>query len=66
MAMFAYLSLSLSLSLSLGTLGTLWFIFWLFLGFDSPASHPRISLAERKYIESSIAEANKDETNKKV
>ena len=41
---------------SLGAVGTLWFVFWLLLGFSSPASHPRISAAERKYIESSIEE----------
>jgi hypothetical protein len=27
----------------LGVLGVLWFIFWAFLCFDSPAKHPRIS-----------------------
>jgi MFS family permease len=26
-----------------GLLGVLWFIFWAFLCFDSPAKHPRIS-----------------------
>ena len=26
-----------------GILGCIWFIFWLFLCFDSPATHPRIS-----------------------
>ena len=31
-----------------------WFFFWLFFGFDSPASHPRISHEERDFIESSI------------
>lgn len=39
-----------------GAVGTTWFVFWLFLGFDSPATHPRISPEEKKYIESSIEE----------
>ena len=43
-----------------------WFFFWIFLGFDSPASHPRISEAERKYIESSIAEDAVEVKNEKV
>jgi ACS family sodium-dependent inorganic phosphate cotransporter-like MFS transporter 5 len=43
-----------------GTLGTIWFIFWLLLGFSSPATHPRISEKEKIYIESSIASQNKE------
>ena len=31
---------------------------WLFLAYSSPATHPRISHAERVYIETSIAEAS--------
>ncbi len=38
-----------------GSVGVLWSVFWFFLGFSSPATHPRISKAERLYIESSIA-----------
>ena len=38
----------------LGTLGILWFIVWLFVVFDNPSSHPRISYAEKKYIESNL------------
>ena len=37
-----------------GSIGVLWFLLWLLLGFDSPATHPRISEKERKYIEASI------------
>ena len=39
----------------LGVLGVIWFIFWVYLGFSSPADHPRISKEEREYIESSFA-----------
>lgn len=37
-----------------GAAGCLWFIAWLFLCYDTPAKHPRISMAEREYIESNI------------
>ena len=37
-----------------GVLGFIWFFFWLFLVFDSPQTHPRISMEERFYIESNI------------
>ena len=43
----------------LGILGIIWYIFWLILIFDSPANHPRISKAERDYIESGIPDADK-------
>ena len=44
----------------------MWFIFWLILGFDSPATHPRISQSEREYIETSIAAAKLEENEDKV
>ncbi|KAH8240341.1 hypothetical protein KR038_004132 [Drosophila bunnanda] len=37
-----------------GIVGTLWFIAWQFLVFDSPAQHPRIADSERRYIEKSL------------
>ena len=37
-----------------GTLGCVWFVFWMLLVHDSPAQHPRISASEQKYIEGSI------------
>lgn len=37
-----------------GTIGVLWCGIWWLLAFDSPASHPRISQAERLYIESHV------------
>ena len=49
-----------------GSIGVLWCILWLLLGFDSPSTHPRISQFERIYIESSIASAEKNEETEKV
>lgn len=40
-----------------GALGTLWFILWWILVYDSPAEHPRISKEERDYIQKQIGEA---------
>ncbi|XP_065897733.1 sialin-like [Dysidea avara] len=37
-----------------GSVGVVWFVAWFFLGFDTPASHPRISPQEQQYIESTI------------
>jgi len=37
-----------------GGIGILWFIFWSFLAFDSPASHPYITEAEKDLIEISL------------
>lgn len=39
-----------------GAVGLVWSICWFLLIFDSPATHPRISVEERVYIESKIAE----------
>ena len=39
---------------SVGSVGVFWFIFWLFLGYSSPHSHPRISEKEIKYIEANV------------
>lgn len=38
----------------IGIAGVVWFVAWIFLAFDTPASHPRISLEEQHYIESTI------------
>uniref|UniRef100_A0A0A1WNA6 Sialin n=1 Tax=Zeugodacus cucurbitae TaxID=28588 RepID=A0A0A1WNA6_ZEUCU len=37
-----------------GLLGIVWFIFWMYLVYDKPSVHPRISYKERDYIERSI------------
>lgn len=37
-----------------GILGIIWFIFWLYLVYDTPSSHPRITAAERAYIERAV------------
>ncbi|XP_031552988.1 sialin-like isoform X2 [Actinia tenebrosa] len=46
-----------------GALGILWYIAWLFLVYDKPASHPRISEEEKEYILSSIG-TSQDKTLK--
>ncbi|XP_030380952.1 putative inorganic phosphate cotransporter [Scaptodrosophila lebanonensis] len=37
-----------------GLMGMLWFACWMYLVYDKPSLHPRISRAERDYIERSI------------
>ncbi|XP_969878.2 sialin [Tribolium castaneum] len=39
-----------------GVAGTVWFIAWWFLVYDSPAKHPRISEQEKEYILSSLGQ----------
>ncbi|XP_076842842.1 vesicular glutamate transporter 1 [Brachyhypopomus gauderio] len=40
-----------------GSFGICWYLFWIMVSFESPASHPTISAEERKYIEESIGES---------
>lgn len=37
-----------------GSLGCIWWVFWLFLMYNRPSEHPRISPTEREYIEKAI------------
>ncbi|XP_017797234.1 PREDICTED: sialin-like [Habropoda laboriosa] len=37
-----------------GSIGMFWCLFWYFFAFDTPASHPRISQQELRYIQSSV------------
>nr|XP_012136626.1 PREDICTED: sialin isoform X3 [Megachile rotundata] len=37
-----------------GSIGMLWCLFWYFFAFDTPASHPRISQQELRYIQGSV------------
>jgi ACS family sodium-dependent inorganic phosphate cotransporter-like MFS transporter 5 len=37
-----------------GGLGVVWFVVWLFLVYDTPASHPYISIQEKNYIISQV------------
>ncbi|KNC33126.1 hypothetical protein FF38_04718, partial [Lucilia cuprina] len=37
-----------------GIFGTLWWLLWLVLVYDSPAHHPRISISELRYIEKAL------------
>ncbi|XP_021941380.1 sialin isoform X1 [Zootermopsis nevadensis] len=39
-----------------GGLGVVWFVAWLFLVYDSPASHPHISVQEKSYIISQVGD----------
>eukprot|EP00062_Callorhinchus_milii_P010610 gi/632955808/ref/XP_007893647.1/ PREDICTED: vesicular glutamate transporter 3 [Callorhinchus milii] len=39
-----------------GFFGMIWYIFWLLLAYESPATHPTITHEERSYIEASIGE----------
>ena len=38
----------------IGTGGCVWGIFWIFLCYSSPSTHPRISQAEREYLEAAV------------
>lgn len=40
-----------------GVLGLVWFVFWLWLVYDSPQTHPRIERAERVFIEHAVMPA---------
>ncbi|XP_068085874.1 putative inorganic phosphate cotransporter [Anabrus simplex] len=42
-----------------GALGVVWYIPWLFLVYDSPEQHPRITEEEKIYIQSSIGATEK-------
>lgn len=37
-----------------GAAGILWSIVWFFIGANSPAQHPTITVDEKKFIESSL------------
>ena len=46
-----------------GCAGLIWCLVWFILAADSPANHPRISAAERSYIETSIASSQSDDVS---
>jgi hypothetical protein len=46
--------MSLFFLLFSGMMTVVWLVFWIFFVFDSPAKHPRITVAERDFIEVSI------------
>ena len=37
-----------------GAVGVMWTIVWMMLTYDKPANHPRISIKEKEYIQSTI------------
>jgi ACS family sodium-dependent inorganic phosphate cotransporter-like MFS transporter 5 len=39
-----------------GGLAVVWFVAWIFIVYDTPASHPRISFEEKNYIISQIGD----------
>lgn len=41
-----------------GSLGIVWYVFWLLFVFDTPAKHPTIDPQERAYIESLVETKN--------
>ncbi|GFS80152.1 vesicular glutamate transporter 1 [Nephila pilipes] len=44
----------------MGSAGFVWFVFWVFLVFESPAKHPRISTNELAYIQKNIPFVSND------
>jgi ACS family sodium-dependent inorganic phosphate cotransporter-like MFS transporter 5 len=42
-----------------GVIGVIWAVMWFFLTYNTPAKHPRISTAEREYIESKLGKKEK-------
>lgn len=42
-----------------GCFGIFWYMFWIFVSYESPAEHPTITDEERCYIEESIGESAK-------
>ena len=56
----------LCMSNVLGGVGILWWFLWFFIGFSTPAAHPRISEREREYIETSIAAQEAKEDKEEV
>lgn len=49
-----------------GTIGMMWCIMWYFLAFNTPAEHPRITIAEREYIEMNVSHEVRDGQGMKV
>ncbi|KAM7358545.1 sialin-like [Cochliomyia hominivorax] len=49
-----------------GIVGTIWWLGWLFLVYDSPVQHPRITISELRYIEKSLGSTVQQHNNKSV
>jgi len=47
-----------------GAVGIAWAIMWFFLTYNSPATHPRISIEEREYIERALNTKAGDKVSK--
>ena len=50
----------------LGSLGVLWFVAWMFLTADTPEQHPRITAAEKEYIQNSLKGHTQKQADSKV
>ncbi|XP_074106260.1 major facilitator superfamily transporter 10 [Cotesia typhae] len=44
-----------------GTLGIMWYIFWIFFVYNTPVEHPRIDYQEKLYIEACVEPKNPDD-----
>ena len=58
--------LHLPLCVIVGGVGVLWFVAWMFIAYDSPAVHPRVSSIEREYIQESLQGHMSKTTDRKV
>ncbi|GFS51866.1 hypothetical protein TNIN_195591 [Trichonephila inaurata madagascariensis] len=50
----------------MGSAGFVWFVLWIFLVFESPVKHPRISANELAYIQKNIPFVSNDKKNASV
>ncbi|XP_017771579.1 PREDICTED: sialin [Nicrophorus vespilloides] len=49
-----------------GSIGVVWCVIWYLLAFDSPETHPRISLSEQKYIKENTVNTYESSRKQKV
>ncbi|XP_065360360.1 sialin-like [Calliphora vicina] len=47
-----------------GIAGTIWWLGWLFMVYDSPSQHPRISISELRYIEKALGSSVQQTTHR--
>lgn len=48
----------------IGASGCIWFLLWIFMAYETPQSHPKISTAERNFILQAIHKARKSPPNR--
>ncbi|KAF8786281.1 Sialin like protein [Argiope bruennichi] len=49
-----------------GLIGCLWFVFWVFLVYNTPAEHPRISKAELVYIQQHLPQTSAERKSRPI